>query len=88
MNDPLTVTGGALARDYDTVLAHEHLAVRVERMDDDAEKLLNLGLEGMLFRLDHVSKVPRRVVTTLTPAGSYQVVSLMLSELDSCPAVN
>lgn len=29
MNDPLTVTGGALARDYDTVLAHEHLAIDI-----------------------------------------------------------
>jgi predicted component of viral defense system (DUF524 family) len=39
----------------------------------------------LLFRLGHYSGASRRVVTNLTPSGSYQVVSRTLSELDACP---
>jgi predicted component of viral defense system (DUF524 family) len=70
------------------MLSREQLR-RILRTEGWPEDLMPTSASAyLLFRLDHVSKVPRRVVTTLTPAGSYQVVSLMLSELDSCPAVN
>ena len=45
----------------------KHLAVGGERVDDDAEKLLDLGLEGMLFRLAHVSTVRIAVSDSLPP---------------------
>src|SRR5690606_37707244 len=34
-------------------LAQEDFAIRVERMDDDIEDPLNLGLEGMMLFLTH-----------------------------------
>jgi hypothetical protein len=70
------------------MLSREQLR-RILRTEGWPEDLMPTSASAyLLFRLLHVSKVPRRVVTTLTPAGSYQVVSLMLSELDSCPAAN
>ena len=42
----------------------------------------------LLFRLDLDSRVARRLVTSLTPTRSYQVVSRTLGELDACPAVS
>jgi hypothetical protein len=69
------------------MLSREQLC-RILRTEGWPEDLMPTSASAyLLFRLDHPSKVPRRVVNGLTPTGSYQVVSLMLSELDACPVV-
>ena len=70
------------------MLSREQLC-RILRTEGWPEDLMPTSASAyLLFRLDHPSKVPRRVVNGLTPTGSYQVVSLMLSELDACPVVS
>ena len=42
----------------------------------------------LLFRLDEPSSVPARMVSPLTPGGSYEAVSKSMWELDAGPAVS
>jgi predicted component of viral defense system (DUF524 family) len=70
------------------MLSREQLC-RVLRTEGWPETLMPISASAyLLFRLDHHSKVSRRLVTSLTPTGSYQVVSRRLSELDICPAAS
>jgi predicted component of viral defense system (DUF524 family) len=70
------------------MLSREQLC-RVLRNEGWPENMMPTSASAyLLFRLDHHSKVARRRVTSLTPIGSYQVVSRTLGELDVCPAVS
>ncbi len=42
----------------------------------------------LVFHLDEPSDTDRRLITRLTPRGSYQAISRSLGELDECPAVS
>lgn len=67
------------------MLSREQLCT-VLRTEDWPENLMPKSASAyLLFRLDRHSKAPRRLVTSLTPTGSYQVVSRKLSELNACP---
>jgi predicted component of viral defense system (DUF524 family) len=69
------------------MLSREQLC-RVLRTEDWPEMLMPTSASAyLLFRLDHHSQVSQRLVTGLTPTGSYQIVSRRLSELDKCPAL-
>jgi predicted component of viral defense system (DUF524 family) len=66
------------------MLSREQLR-QVLRGEGWPERLMPTSASAyLLFRLDHPSTVSSRVVTELTPNGSYQVVSRRLCELDAC----